>query len=203
MTCMVLCPIYELGWMHITAKTTYRIRQSIHGIKFSPKARPLYWGKIFAKLNFANRVRSPLQEVVGGARAYRIMRMCKRLLVVYSSVSCCYHGRWQLTRQGPRRIGQISRCSAEILEDWHLDSRERELETAVSTWVVAHVLKFLIIVCEQKIQRVKIHSGRKYSTRKFSPLTSTGENFLLANFLLYTVVKWPWVKVSAVSRSIE
>ena len=53
----------------------YRIRQRIRGIKFSPISRPLYWGKIFAKFNFANRVRSPLQEVVGGARAYRIMHV--------------------------------------------------------------------------------------------------------------------------------
>ena len=53
----------------------YRIRQKIRGIKFSPIARPLYWGKIFAKFNFANHVRSTLQEVVGGGRAYRIMRM--------------------------------------------------------------------------------------------------------------------------------
>ena len=45
----------------------YRIRQKIRGIKFSPIARPLYWGKIFAKFNFANHVRSTLQEVVGGA----------------------------------------------------------------------------------------------------------------------------------------
>ena len=44
-------------------------------IKFSPIAHPLYWGKIFAKFNFANRVRSTLQEVVGGGRAYRIMRV--------------------------------------------------------------------------------------------------------------------------------
>ena len=51
------------------------------------------------------------------------------------------------------------------------------------------MLKFLI-VREQKIQRVKIHSGRKYLTKKFLPLTSTGEigaNFLLAKFLSYTV----------------
>ena len=53
----------------------YRIRQKIRWIKFSPIARPLYWGKIFAKFNFANRIRSPLQVLVGGARAYRIMRM--------------------------------------------------------------------------------------------------------------------------------
>ena len=45
--------------------------------------------------------------------------------------------------------------------------RERELETAVSTRVLAHALKFLIIVREQKIQRAEIHSGRKYSTKKF------------------------------------
>ena len=31
------------------------------------------WGKIFAKFNFANCVRIPLQQVVGGARAYRLM----------------------------------------------------------------------------------------------------------------------------------
>ena len=68
--------------------------------------------------------------------------------------------------------------------------RERELETAVSTLVLAHVLKFLIIIHEQKIQRVKIHSVRKYSMKKFSPLSSTGEigeNFLLTKFLSYTV----------------
>ena len=68
--------------------------------------------------------------------------------------------------------------------------KERELETAVSTQVLGHMLKFLIIVCEQKIQHVEIHSGRKYSTKKFLPLMSTGEigeNFLLANFLSYTV----------------
>ena len=41
-----------------------------------------------------------------------------------------------------------------------------------------------------KNQCVEIHSGRKYLTKKFPPLTSTGEigeNFLLAKFLLYTV----------------
>ena len=47
--------------------TMYRIRQKICGIKFSPIASPLYWGKIFTKFNFANRVRSTLQEVVVGA----------------------------------------------------------------------------------------------------------------------------------------
>ena len=43
---------------------------------------------------------------------------------------------------------------------------------------------------QKKIQRVKIHSVRKYSTKKFSPLTSTdeiGENFHLAKFLSYTI----------------
>ena len=45
----------------------YRIQQKIRGIKFSPIAHPLYWGEIFAKFNFANRVRSTLQKVVGGA----------------------------------------------------------------------------------------------------------------------------------------
>ena len=102
----------------------YRIRQKIRGIKFSPIACPLYWGKIFAKFNFANCLRSTLQEVVGGGRAYRIMLM------------------------------------------------------GIPT------------VRGQKIQRVEIHSGRKYSTKNFSPLTSTGEigeNFLLAKFLSYTV----------------
>ena len=34
----------------------------------------LYWGKIFAKFNFANHVRSPLQEVVGGSRARLVPR---------------------------------------------------------------------------------------------------------------------------------
>ena len=53
----------------------YRIRQKIRGIKFSPIDHPLYWGKIFTKFNFTNRVRSTLQEVVGGGRAYHIMRM--------------------------------------------------------------------------------------------------------------------------------
>ena len=48
-----------LKW-HTLTKILYRIRQKIRGIKFSPIARPLYWGKIFAKFNFANRVRSPL-----------------------------------------------------------------------------------------------------------------------------------------------
>ena len=59
----------------------YRIRQKIRGIKFSPIACPLNWGKIFAKFNFANRLRSTLQEVVGGGQAYRIMRMRIRSLV--------------------------------------------------------------------------------------------------------------------------
>ena len=59
----------------------YRIRQKIRRIKFSPIARPFYWGKIFAKFNFANRVRSTLQKVMGGGRAYRIMRMHIRSLV--------------------------------------------------------------------------------------------------------------------------
>ena len=48
----------------------------------------MYWGKIFAKFNFANRVRSPLQEVVRGARTYRIMRMrmrCKLFTAAGSS----------------------------------------------------------------------------------------------------------------------
>ena len=62
--------------------TKYRIRQKIRGIKFSPTTRPLYWGKIFAKFNFANRLCSTLQEVVGGGRAYRIMRMRIRSLVL-------------------------------------------------------------------------------------------------------------------------
>ena len=61
--------------------TMYRIRQKIRGIKFSPIASPLYWGKIFTKFNFANRVRSTLQEVVGGGRAYRIMHMRIRSLI--------------------------------------------------------------------------------------------------------------------------
>jgi len=63
-----------LWWLLISKPHTksgsvldYRIRQKIRKIKFSPIACPLYWGKIFAKFNFANRVRSPLQEVVGGA----------------------------------------------------------------------------------------------------------------------------------------
>ena len=38
-------------------------------------ARHLYWGKSFAKFNFANCIRSTLQEVVGGGLAYRIMHM--------------------------------------------------------------------------------------------------------------------------------
>jgi len=45
--------------------------------------------------------------------------------------------------------------------------RERELETAVSTRLLAHVLKFLIIVSEQNFQLVKIHSRRKFSTKNF------------------------------------
>ena len=55
----------------INTALKYRIGQKIRGIKFSPIAHPLYWSKIFAKFNFANRVRSTLQEVVGGGRAYR------------------------------------------------------------------------------------------------------------------------------------
>ena len=46
----------------------HRIRQKIRGIKFSSIARPLYWGKIFAKFNFANGVRS-------SPGSSRIMRM--------------------------------------------------------------------------------------------------------------------------------
>ena len=83
----------------------------IRGMKFSPIALLLYWGKIFVKFNFANRVCSTLQKVVDGARAYRIK------VVLYSSISHCYRGRRQLTQQGPRKIGQISRCSAKMLED--------------------------------------------------------------------------------------
>ena len=66
--------------------------------------------------------------------------------------------------------------------------RERELETAVSMQVLAHVLK--IIVHKQKIQRVENSQWEKIFDEKFSPLTSTGEvgeNFLLSKFLSYTV----------------
>ena len=68
--------------------------------------------------------------------------------------------------------------------------RERQLETAVSTRVLAHVLKFLIIVREQIIQCVN-PQWEKIFNEKFLPLTSTGEigeNFLLAKFLSYTVL---------------
>ena len=61
--------------------------------------------------------------------------------------------------------------------------RERELETAVSTRLLAHVLKF---VSEQNFQHVKIHSGRKFSTKTFSPLSPVdvnGKNFFGENFL--------------------
>ena len=93
------------------------------------------------------------------------------------------------SHKGPVRLG---RSRGAVLKYLKIDiltvERERELETAVSTRVLAHVFKFL--VREQKIQRVKIHSRRKYSTKTFPPLTSTGEigeNFLLARFLSYMV----------------
>ena len=92
------------------------------------------------------------------------------------------------SHKGPVGLG---RSRGAVLKYLKIDiltvDRERELETAVSTRVLAHVLKFLIIVHEQRIQHVEIHSGRKYLTKNFSPLTSTGENFLLAKFLSYTV----------------
>ena len=88
--------------------------------------------------------------------------------------------------KGPVGLG---RSRGAVLKYLKIDvltvERERELETAVITRVLAHMLKFLIIVREQKIQRVKNHSGRKYSTKKILPLTFTGEigeNFLLAKF---------------------
>ena len=91
--------------------------------------------------------------------------------------------------KGPVGLG---RSRGAVLKYLKIDimTVERESETAVSMRVLAHV-QFLIIVREQKIQRIEIHSGRKYSTKKFSPLTSTGEigeNFLLAKILSYTVV---------------
>ena len=167
----------------------------IRGMKFSPIALLLYWGKIFVKFNFANRVCSTLQKVVDGARAYRIK------VVLYSSISHCYRGRRQLTQQGPRKIGQISRCSAKMLEDW-LDSREREreLETAVSMQVLAHMLK--IIVHEQKNSTCRKftvgESIRRKNFRHWRPLAKLAKIFSCRNFCRIRYIQvWPLSKMHA------
>ena len=46
--------------------------------------------------------------------------------------------------------------------------RERELETAVSTRVLAHVLKFLIIVRQQKIQRLNSQWEKTFAEKNFA-----------------------------------
>ena len=71
--------------------------------------------------------------------------------------------------KGPVGLG---RSRGAVLKYLKIDiltvERERELETTVSTRLLAHVLKFLIIVSEQNFQRVK----------KFT----VGENFRRKNF---------------------
>ena len=68
--------------------------------------------------------------------------------------------------KGPVGLG---RSRGAVLKYLKIDTltveRERELERAVSMRVLAHVL---IIVREQKIQRVEIYSGRKYLTKNFA-----------------------------------
>ena len=166
----------------------------------------MYWGKIFAKFNFANRVRSPPPGSSGwSGRAYRIMRMRIRCKLFTAALAAAIAGDDSSHDKGPVGLG---RSRGAVLKYLKIDiltvERESELETAVSTRVLAHGLKFLIIVREQKIQRVEIHSGRKYSTKKFSPLTSTGEigeNFLLANFLSYTVHNMYVLKICSISKA--
>ena len=105
----------------------YRIRQKIRGIKFSPIAHPLYWGKIFTKFNFANRIRSPLQEVAGGGQEYRIVRMHIRCRLFTAALAAAIAGDDSSHNKSPVGLG---RSRGAVLKYLKIDiltvERERE-----------------------------------------------------------------------------
>ena len=84
------------------------------------------WGKIFAKFNFANCVRIPLQQVVGGARAYRLMHMRIRCKLFTAALAAAIAGD-DSSHKGPVGLG---RSRGAVLKYLKIDiltvERERE-----------------------------------------------------------------------------